>query len=443
MGLNLGDALGGIADAVSFGTLGDPVRGLFGGGEVPTIPQATPMNVSGPYGSVAYDPTTRTLQLGQGTEQERAARAIRGDLLRGFDMSPLQQAYAQAAGGGAQQLFGLGNQIGGIAGQFPGYQQQLAGIQGSIAGLDPALAGMQGLFTGGGAGALGAGLGDLAQAGAIDPMAVAQSQYDKMQALMAPGRQEQRLATEARSLRQGLLGSTAGLNRSRGLEEAFGRADTAAAASALQQGQAARGTALQQALSQVGAGQGLLGAGAGLVGQRAGLFGAAGRAVGQQAGLAGTQAGLLGSVADLTKAGVGLQGIAPQIEDAARARLFQNISGIGALQSQALAPAGLSLGQMGAQQAAYNQQAQMQYQANQNQADALTGLLMGGLGAMTGNPAMAMGGLGSLFGSGGGGAAYQPQLFMQNPYGGMNTGVNIPNVNTGLNLGFNPTGGMY
>lgn len=109
-----------------------------------------------------------------------------------------------------------------------------------------------------------AGLGMLQSLGSGDPYAMAQSQFQKMEDILNPGRQRQREALQAQLLRQGRLGSTGGSLREQGLEAAIeesrqrGLFEALGQAQAVQQQQASLGSQLSnfgfnQGLSRLGA----------------------------------------------------------------------------------------------------------------------------------------------------------------------------------------------
>lgn len=91
------------------------------------------------------------------------------------------------------------------------------------------------------------GIGALADTGAMgfmqagmqaDPYALAQSQFGKMQEMLAPSRGRSRDALEARLMRQGRLGSTGGALSEQAQQTAFGQQDQRMMLDALQQGRA-------------------------------------------------------------------------------------------------------------------------------------------------------------------------------------------------------------
>jgi len=101
----------------------------------------------------------------------------------------------------------------------------------------------QGMFTQAGgqdpfqqqAGALGAGF--LGQVGEFDPFAAAQTQFGRMEDILAPQRDQQRLAQESRLFSQGRLGSTGGAQQQQALESAFLQQQQQGLYDALGQGQ--------------------------------------------------------------------------------------------------------------------------------------------------------------------------------------------------------------
>lgn len=161
----------------------------------------------------------------------------------------------------------------------------------------------------GGLGMLGAGLG-------ADPFQMAQKQFGRMEDILAPGRERQREALEARLLRQGRLGSTGGSLQQQGLEEAIEQSrrkqlvNALGQAQGIQQQQIGLGTQLglfgqqqgelgfQRAMQRLQAQQGLA-----YQAQEAlrlgGAFGGRAAQAGAQQGAFGMQGAQYGSLANL------------------------------------------------------------------------------------------------------------------------------------------------
>lgn len=139
-----------------------------------------PYNVTGAFGTGTFNPEDNTAQVNLSPE-----------------MQAIQNQYQQQAG----QFAGQGQtDIGALAGQ---------GALGFMQG------GMQ-----------------------ADPTALAQSQFDKMQTMLAPSRGRSQEALESRLLQQGRLGSTGGGVQQGAQQEAFGQQDQQMMLNALQQGRA-------------------------------------------------------------------------------------------------------------------------------------------------------------------------------------------------------------
>jgi len=101
------------------------------------------------------------------------------------------------------------------------------------------------------AGTLGAGF--LGQVGEFDPFAAAQTQFGRMEDILAPQRDQERMAQESRLFSQGRLGSTGGAQQQQALESAFLQQQQQGLYDALGQGQAIQGQQIAQgmALGQV------------------------------------------------------------------------------------------------------------------------------------------------------------------------------------------------
>ena len=357
----LSDTVGGIAGA-GMGLLGDVVGGLGLGGPAPMLQQPfAPMNVSGPFGNISFE--DGTLNMGMSPEMQARNQFFNQQLGQGFNLSPNQQAFQNQAG-----LFG--NQAAGLGAQ-------------------------QGMFQRGMGGALGGfGMGALGAAGNMDPNAIAANQFQQMQNLVAPGREQQRLASEGRSLRQGLLGSTAGKNRSAALETGFGQQDAKFATNALQQGRSFQDQLFRQGLGATQAGSGMFGQ--------------------------GTRAEIGGM-----STGLGFMGQGLNQDQIARSNFFQNLQGQQGLQQGLFNMANLAMTGGQQQQAVSNANVAAQNAHAQAQSDATMGLLMGGaqmfmgmppISAMGGSPATALGGFGGM-GAGGvaPGGSFAPSTMFGGP----------------------------
>jgi len=97
------------------------------------------------------------------------------------------------------------------------------------------------------AGALGQGF--LGQAGEFDPFAAAQTQFGRMEDILAPQRDQQRLAQESRLFSQGRLGSTGGAQQQQALEGAFAQQQQQGLYDALGQAQGIQGQQISQGLA--------------------------------------------------------------------------------------------------------------------------------------------------------------------------------------------------
>jgi len=156
------------------------------------------------------------------------------------------------------------------------------------------------------------GLGMLQAGVGSDPFGMAQTQFGRMEEILAPGRERQREALESRLLRQGRLGSTGGSLQQQGLEEAIeqsrrsGLVEALGQAQGIQQQQIGLGTQLglfgqqqqdvgmNQALSRLQAAQGINQQGMELL-RMGGAFGGAQTAANQfgaNLGFQGAQAGI-------------------------------------------------------------------------------------------------------------------------------------------------------
>lgn len=104
--------------------------------------------------------------------------------------------------------------------------------------------------------ATGAGAGFLESLGSYDPFAAAETQFQRMEEILAPGRERDRSALEARLLRQGRLGSTGGGRQQEALETAIEQSRRAGLVEALTQAQG-----IQRQKAELGTALGAFGAG--------------------------------------------------------------------------------------------------------------------------------------------------------------------------------------
>lgn len=109
-----------------------------------------------------------------------------------------------------------------------------------------------------GAAATGRGLGFLEAMGPADPFAAAETQFGRMEEILAPGREQARAELEGKLLRQGRLGSTGGARTQAALEESIEQSRRAGLVEALQQA-----TGLQAHQAQMAGALGGLGIGVG------------------------------------------------------------------------------------------------------------------------------------------------------------------------------------
>jgi len=89
----------------------------------------------------------------------------------------------------------------------------------------------------------------LGQVGSTDPFATAQTQFGRMEDILAPQRDQERMAQESRLFSQGRLGSTGGAQQQQALESAFLQQQQQGLYDALAQGQAIQGQQISQGLA--------------------------------------------------------------------------------------------------------------------------------------------------------------------------------------------------
>lgn len=158
----------------------------------------------------------------------------------------------------------LGSLLGGGGGSTQQTQQQVRDVSGgglfdtTGAGqitLTPEMQAIQqGLFGQAGGTPLGQqatelGAGFLGQVGEFDPFAAAQTQFGRMEDILTPGREQQRLAQESRLFSQGRLGSTGGAQQQKALEQTFSQQQAQNLAAALGQAQGIQGQQIQQGMA--------------------------------------------------------------------------------------------------------------------------------------------------------------------------------------------------
>ena len=312
------------------GGMGATIGGLLGGGlgdqlfpGAQTQGGFSPYAVQGPFGSMSYDAANRQINLGFSPQQQFLSNSMYGAMAGGpYGMTPEQSFLGQQGATLGQDALGLGS----MSGMFGrGLGQQAAGI----------------------------GSGFLNAANMTDPSQIAAGQMDRMQALLSPRRERARLGLESRLLRQGLLGSTAGGEQFRGMDEANAMQDAQIAADALGQGQA-----FQQGLFGMGM-QGMQG------GQ--GMFN---QGTSQQ----------LGGMAT----GLGMMGMPVQMQQQALGNFMNLLQGRQSLSEGLLGQAqlGMGAGQNQSQIDAANAAAKTA--ANNQKSDMFSGLLQGGLMALGG-----------------------------------------------------------
>lgn len=345
------DVQSGISGAVTGGMIGGPAGagiGFLGGGllggntpDAPQVPNFNPMSVYGPLGKAEF--RGGGLRLALSPEMMNVQKQLFASMAGGpTNLSPAQQQLIAQSTMAGNNLFGMGNQ----AAQM--------------------------------------GQGFLQSAGTTDPNQIASEQFSRMQALLAPQREQAMLGQENRLLRQGLLTSSGGARQMGELFKANRMQDLSLANQALQQGLDTQGQLFSRGLTGLQAGAGLYGT------------------------------------------GIGFLQAPTQQEQLSRQNYMQSLAGIQGLGQGLFNQANLGM-RGGEAQAGINQfNASGQYMADQTRADQQNALLFGGLQSLSG---MNFGGGG---GSMGGFTQPSPQLFMQNPYGNSSTGLN-----------FNPTGGIF
>ena len=139
------------------------------------------------------------------------------DVLGGGGSVPDYKAYDTVSGVGSTMVDGdrITTQL---DPRFAAISEALTG--GLAGGISPSLSPEQLAF---GREATGAGAGFLRNLGSFDPFEAAQTQFGRMEEILAPGRERARESLEGRLLRQGRLGSTGGGRTQEGLETAIER----------------------------------------------------------------------------------------------------------------------------------------------------------------------------------------------------------------------------
>ena len=234
--------LSGVRDAASSGLFG--AAGALGGQGAMFLRDSllpdprlqggfSPYNVNSLFGSLSYDPSSRTMNLGLSPQMQAINNQMFGAMSGGpYGMTPEQMMLSQAGSTLGQQALGLGG---------------MSGIFGRGLGLQAANAGS----------------GFLGAANQMNPQDIAQGQFDRMQALLSPRRERAALGLESRLLRQGLLGSTAGGEQFRAMNEANAMQDAGIAESALREGMSTQQGLFGMGLQGMQIGQGLFGQGTG------------------------------------------------------------------------------------------------------------------------------------------------------------------------------------
>jgi len=93
------------------------------------------------------------------------------------------------------------------------------------------------------------GLDFLNQAGSADPFQTAATQFGRMEDILAPQREQERMSQESRLFAQGRLGSTGGAQQQQALESAFLQQQQQGLYDALAQGQAIQGQQVSQGMA--------------------------------------------------------------------------------------------------------------------------------------------------------------------------------------------------
>lgn len=216
--------------------------------------------------------------------------------LAGFQSEAMRQALA-----GLGQVPGAGT---GATAQGRAAINQLspgalAGISGQLFGqanlTDPRTAAGTGLLSGSGQ-ALGLSQDVLGQLGSFDPMTAAEEQFNRLDAILEPGRTRARTGTAGGLLASGRLGSTAGARAQSEVERAIEQERQALLAD-----QFGKATDVQAQMAGLASGLGGLG-----LSQAQGGSGLMSQAIADRLGLIGAGAGLQGQVADIGEQMTGL-----------------------------------------------------------------------------------------------------------------------------------------
>lgn len=135
-------------------------------------------------------------------------------LFGGGGSAPAYTPYSTTSGLGDINV--SGNRI---TGKVSGpYAELISRLQGGFTGINPSLSPEAMAL---GSSATQAGAGFLNQLQTYDPFAATEEQFNRMEAILEPGRARSREALEGKLLRQGRLGSTGGSLSEQGLEAAI------------------------------------------------------------------------------------------------------------------------------------------------------------------------------------------------------------------------------
>lgn len=233
-----GAIAGGAASALVGGLMG----GGGGGGSTQTSSR-TPYAVGTPLMGVSWDGGSPTWRMDPRVRQF-------GDV---FLNQAMQQA-GQIAPTDTERAFGGQLQQAGRGFLTQAMQQQPSGMGAIGAGLSPVTAGR---------GAFGLAAPMMERATTFDPFGAAEEQFQRMESILAPGRERAREAQEARLFAQGRLGSTGGSLEQQALGEAQEQSRRAQLVEALGQAQG-----IQRQAADIGLGIGGFGLQQQLAGQQ-------------------------------------------------------------------------------------------------------------------------------------------------------------------------------
>lgn len=289
----MGSAIGSIAGTVLGSTVGGPLGGQIGGAIGGSLFGGSKGgSAGGGYNYVGLTPEEIRQQTMPWSGGGSGGTVSFADGTFSYGMSPQQQALYDAT---QNYLNQYRSQMGGVAdqlGQYGGYQMGLGqGIMGSYAGADPLLSSAAG------------GLLSRAaqQAGAISgytPEELAVDLYSRYYEPQLQKQQErEQLATEARLLSQGRLGSTGGGIQQEALTAGQQSARNELMANIYNQAQAIRDQELQRQLTDIATAEGLFG----------GIFGRGQTALQAGAQGYGAQGDLYNTMMQGSLAGLGLQ----------------------------------------------------------------------------------------------------------------------------------------